>query len=168
MPPPFSPARSFASTGGETGRQCVEGHRTGQALSPTAADRPCYLFVTGRLAEFALRRMLDELAPKAGFQAEVAVLPISVAALMTPRWVARHLDVSEGVEKVILPGNCRGDLSPIVERPKGCRLKSAQKTCAICLGTSASPHWRAGWLWRLRHRDHCRDQPCTLGSSVKS
>ena len=51
-----------------------------------------------------LRRVLDELAPRAGFQAEVAVLPISVAALMTPQWVARHLEVPEGVEKVILPG----------------------------------------------------------------
>ena len=40
-----------------------------------------YLFVTGRLAEFALRQVLDELAPRAGFAAEVAVLPISVAAL---------------------------------------------------------------------------------------
>ena len=80
---------------------------------------PRFLFVTGRLAEFALRRMLDELAPKTGFQAEIAVLPISVAALMTPRWVARHLDVSEGIEKVILPGNCRGDLSAIVERLNG-------------------------------------------------
>ncbi len=84
-----------------------------------AEAKPRYLFVTGRLAEFALRRMLDELAPKTGFQAEVAVLPISVAALMTPRWVARHLDVSEGIEKVILPGNCRGDLSAVVERLKG-------------------------------------------------
>ena len=42
---------------------------------------PRFLFVTGRLAEFALRQVLDELAPRAGFVAEVAVLPISVAAL---------------------------------------------------------------------------------------
>ena len=72
--------------------------------------------MTGRLAEFALRQVLDELAPRAGFLAEVAVLPISVAALMTPKWVARHLLVSEDVDRVILPGYCRGDLGPIVEK----------------------------------------------------
>jgi len=80
---------------------------------------PRILFVTGRLAEFALRRLLDDLAPRAGFSAEVAVLPISVAALMTPRWVARHLDVLEGVERVILPGYCQGDLAPIIEKARG-------------------------------------------------
>ena len=76
----------------------------------TTQTLPRILFVTGRLAEFALRRLLEDLAPRAGFSAEVAVLPISVAALMTPRWVARHLDVLEGVERVILPGYCQGDL----------------------------------------------------------
>ncbi len=74
---------------------------------------PRLLFVTGRLAEFALRRVLDDLAPRANFRAEVAVLPISVAALMTPKWVARHLEVPEGVTRVILPGHCRGDLAQV-------------------------------------------------------
>lgn len=68
------------------------------------------LFVTGRLAEFSLRRMLDELAPRAGFDAEVAVLGISVAALMTPDWVGRQLQVPPGVDRVLLPGHCAGDL----------------------------------------------------------
>jgi dihydropteroate synthase len=72
--------------------------------------------VTGRLAEFALRQVLDELAPRAGFEAEVAVLPISVAALLTPRWVARHLEVPPGVDRVILPGHCRGDLAAVAEK----------------------------------------------------
>ena len=83
------------------------------------ADRPRYLFVTGRLAEFALRQVLDRLAPRAGFAAEVAVLPISVAALMTPRWVARHLEVPAGIDQVILPGHCRGDLAPVLEKAVG-------------------------------------------------
>ena len=60
------------------------------------SDRPRFLFVTGRLAEHALRQVLDELAPRAAFTAEVAVLPISVAALMAPAWVARHLEVGPG------------------------------------------------------------------------
>jgi dihydropteroate synthase len=80
---------------------------------------PRILFVTGRLAEFALRQVLDDLAPQAGFQAEIAVLPISVAALMTPGWVARHLDVPAGVDRVVLPGNCHGELTPIREKSRG-------------------------------------------------
>jgi len=82
-------------------------------------DCPHFLFVTGRLAEIALRRVLQDLAPRAGFTAEVVVLPISVAALMTPRWVARHLVVPDGVDRVILPGYCQGDLAPIVEKARG-------------------------------------------------
>ena len=65
----------------------------------TAADAAArrLLFVTGRLAEPALRRVLAELAPAAGLRAEVAVLPITVAALLTTPWVARHLTVPAGV-----------------------------------------------------------------------
>lgn len=76
---------------------------------------PRILFVTGRLAEFALRRTLADLAPRAGFEPLVAVLPITVAALMTPKWAARHLNIPEDVSRVILPGMCRGDLAPILE-----------------------------------------------------
>ncbi len=86
---------------------------------PTESTPPRILFVTGRLAEFALRRVLEELAPRVGFSAEVAVLPITVAALMTPKWVARHLEVADGIDRVILPGLCRGDLTPIFEKARG-------------------------------------------------
>ena len=74
------------------------------------------LFVTGRLAEPSLRRILAELSPAAGFDAEIAALGISVAALMTPEWVARWLKVPEGIGRVVLPGHCRGDLTPIREK----------------------------------------------------
>jgi dihydropteroate synthase len=83
-------------------------------LSDQAPQR--HLFVTGRLAEFSLRQVLDGLSPCPGFKAEVTVLPISVAALMTPRWVARHLEVPEGIARVVLPGHCRGDLSAVLEK----------------------------------------------------
>lgn len=73
------------------------------------------LFITGRLAEPALRQVVEELAPRGGFEVEVVALPISVAALMTPQWVARHLHVPQGVERLILPGHCRGDLSKLHE-----------------------------------------------------
>ncbi|MCI0705580.1 MAG: DUF6513 domain-containing protein [Planctomycetia bacterium] len=72
------------------------------------------LFVTGKLAEPSLRRELAELAPKVGFEAHVAVLPITVAALMTTNWVARHLPaLPEQLERVILPGFCRGELEEV-------------------------------------------------------
>jgi dihydropteroate synthase len=77
---------------------------------------PRLLFVTGRLAEFALRRALEDLAEPRKIRAEVAVLPISVAALMTPKWVARHLEVPSGIDRVILPGHCRGDLESLTAK----------------------------------------------------
>src|SRR5436190_16777653 len=76
-------------------------------------ERPRFLFVTGKLAEPALRRVLADLAPRAGFTPDVAVLPITVAALTTTPWVARHLAVPPGVERVILPGFCRGDAADV-------------------------------------------------------
>jgi dihydropteroate synthase-like protein len=71
------------------------------------------LFVTGKLAEPALRRTLADLAPKADFTPAVAVLPITVAALMTADWVARHLSVPPGTDRVVLPGFCLGDIDAI-------------------------------------------------------
>jgi hypothetical protein len=59
------------------------------------------LFVTGRLAEPALRRVLEEMHPP--FAAEVAVLKITVAALMTTAWIARFLEVPAGTDLVLLP-----------------------------------------------------------------
>jgi dihydropteroate synthase len=70
-------------------------------------------FVTGRLAEHALRTLLAQLAPQADFDYTVDVLPITVAALMTPAWVARKLQVPPGTGRVILPGYCHGDLGPV-------------------------------------------------------
>lgn len=71
------------------------------------------LFVTGKLAEPSLRRILSDLAPKAGFESEIAVLPITVAALMTTEWIARHLVLPDQINRILLPGYCRGELKAI-------------------------------------------------------
>jgi dihydropteroate synthase-like protein len=74
------------------------------------------LFITGKLAEPALRRVVGELAPKAGFEAHVEVLPITVAALMTTNWVARHLpDLPPNLDRVVLPGFCRGEVEEVAQ-----------------------------------------------------
>jgi dihydropteroate synthase-like protein len=70
-------------------------------------------FVTGKLAEHALRAQLSTLGPEVGFAYTIDVLPITVAALMSPPWVARYLQVPSEATRVILPGYCEGDLAPI-------------------------------------------------------
>lgn len=72
-------------------------------------------FVTGRLAEPSLRKLVTELAPRAGFQASIEVLGITVAALMSCDWVARRLHVPPGTSRVILPGYCAGDPAVVAE-----------------------------------------------------
>jgi dihydropteroate synthase-like protein len=75
------------------------------------------LFVTGRLAEPALRRVLADMAPP--FDYDVAVLGITVAALMTTAWIARHLedgDVPAGTDLIVIPGLCEGEPQPIGEK----------------------------------------------------
>jgi dihydropteroate synthase-like protein len=79
---------------------------------------PRYLFITGKLAEPQLRDVLADLAPKLGWQYDIAVLNITVAALMTPEWVARRLVVPEGVSHIYVPGACTGDWSHL-ERHTG-------------------------------------------------
>jgi dihydropteroate synthase-like protein len=65
------------------------------------------LFVTGKLAEPALRRVLGEMAPP--FACDVAVMKITVAALMTTDWIGRFLHVPPGTDLVLIPGLCEGD-----------------------------------------------------------
>jgi dihydropteroate synthase-like protein len=72
------------------------------------------LFVTGRLAEPALRRVLDEMAPP--FEAAIAVLRITVAALMTTPWIARFLEVPPDTDLVLLPGLVEGDTEILRQR----------------------------------------------------
>jgi len=82
------------------------------------------LFVTGRLAEPGLRRTLAEMAP--AFAYDVAVMKITVAALMTTPWIARFLAVPAGTDLVLIPGLCEGDTAAIAERA-GVRVEKGPK-----------------------------------------
>ncbi len=73
------------------------------------------LFVTGRLAEAAVRRAAAETSTHAGFDHDVCVLPITVAALMHADWVRRKLAIESHFDRVLLPGWCQGDLDALSE-----------------------------------------------------
>lgn len=75
-------------------------------------------FVTGRLAEHALRDVLEKLRPQVDFDYSVEVLPITVAALMSPKWIADRLQPPQDATQVIVPGYCAGDLSTIESAAK--------------------------------------------------
>lgn len=70
-------------------------------------------FVTGRLAEHSLARIVESLAREMEFAYSIDVLPITVAALMTPEWIARRIKLPSGTTRVLVPGYCTGDLQPI-------------------------------------------------------
>jgi dihydropteroate synthase-like protein len=70
-------------------------------------------FVTGRLAEHSLRQTIEPLAREGGFDYTIDVMPITVAALMTPEWIARRIKLAPGVTRVLVPGYCSGDLAAV-------------------------------------------------------
>jgi dihydropteroate synthase-like protein len=70
-------------------------------------------FITGRLAEHALKSIVAPLAAQEGFDYSIGVLPITVAALMTPEWIARHWNPPAAATRILLPGYCDGDLAPL-------------------------------------------------------
>ncbi len=42
---------------------------------------------------------------------------------MTPAWVARRIEIPPDVDRVILPGHCRGELAPVLEKAAGAAVE---------------------------------------------
>ncbi|MCA9217861.1 MAG: dihydropteroate synthase [Planctomycetales bacterium] len=74
--------------------------------------------VTGKLAARGLHDYVAKLAKELGFRYSIDVLPISVAALLTPKWIAPRLAIPPEATALLLPGHCDTDLSAIHEVTK--------------------------------------------------
>lgn len=67
------------------------------------------LFLTGKLAEKSLRRVLESMQPT-DFTYDVHQLGVSVAALMTTQLIEKRLCDVGKANRVVIPGRCRGDI----------------------------------------------------------
>ena len=69
------------------------------------------LFLTGRLAEPSLQRVLHEMAPP--FAYEVREIGLQVAGLMTADMIRRRVSAPVAADRMLVPGRCRGDLDAL-------------------------------------------------------
>jgi len=67
------------------------------------------LFLTGKLAEKSLHRVLESMQPT-DFTYAVRQLGASVAALMTTSLIEKRLKDTKKVDRIVIPGRCRGDI----------------------------------------------------------
>jgi len=70
------------------------------------------LFLTGRLAQPALERVLAGIE-NAPFRWEVREIGLQVAALMTADMVRRRVEAPVRADRIVLPGRCRGDVDAL-------------------------------------------------------
>ncbi len=73
------------------------------------------LFLTGRLAQPQLEKVLDGIASEADapFTHEVREIGLQVAALMTADMIRRRVEPPVKADRIIVPGRCRGDLDAL-------------------------------------------------------
>lgn len=67
------------------------------------------VFLTGRLAQPSLERVLAAIEPPA-FSWEVREIGLQVAALMTAEMIRRRVEPPVKADRIIVPGRCRGDV----------------------------------------------------------
>ena len=69
------------------------------------------LFLTGRLAERQLRRILSSMKPE--FRYKIDQIGVNVAALMSENIIMRRLNKKQDVDRIIVPGKFRGSLKKL-------------------------------------------------------
>ncbi len=70
------------------------------------------VFLTGRLAQPSLERVLGAITP-AAFTWEVREIGLQVAALMTADMIRRRVELPVRADRIMVPGRCRGDLDAL-------------------------------------------------------
>jgi dihydropteroate synthase-like protein len=70
------------------------------------------VFLTGRLAQASLERVIGGIEPPA-FSWEVREIGLQVAALMTADMIRRRVEPPLRADRIIVPGRCRGDLDAL-------------------------------------------------------
>jgi dihydropteroate synthase-like protein len=100
------------------------------------------LFVTGRLAAEALAETLRTMNP--AFEYDIAVMKISVAALMPLPWIARFLRPPAGCDLIMIPGLCEGDPS-VIEQATGIKTVHGPKDLKDIPAYFGQPRDRAGY-----------------------
>ena len=69
------------------------------------------LFLTGKLAERQLRRILSSMKPE--FSYKISQIGVNVAALMSENIIMRRLEKEQKAERIIVPGKFRGNLKKL-------------------------------------------------------
>ena len=69
------------------------------------------LFLTGKLAESQLRRILSSMKPE--FSYKINQIGVNVAALMSENIIMRRLQKEQDVDRIIIPGKFRGNLKKL-------------------------------------------------------
>ena len=75
------------------------------------------LFITGKLAEKNLKKILDCIEEK-DFSYEIRNRNINVAALLTTEMIYRRIGNVDNFSKIILPGKVRGDIDELAKKLK--------------------------------------------------
>jgi len=85
-------------------------------MGSNPADHGQIHFVTGKLAEPALRSVVEQLSPQANFRYTIQTLNITVAALMTVDWISKRIQLPPGTTKVMVTGFVRGDIAELSQQ----------------------------------------------------
>ena len=100
--------------------------------APPLTNDSHWHFVTGRLAEVSLKTQLEQALRRVPLSHSLQVMPITVAALITPKWLLRHIDAPAKTTHLILPGFCEVSLDDVdssdSSQPVSWRTKIARQT----------------------------------------